>query len=79
MPIRAVQSAPYPDGITLNETNQVVIASFLCRVTGGEPCLSDETTGIGYFPTHQLPQPLLSFHRQRIEDALAAQEAAFFR
>ncbi len=74
-----VYSAPYPDGITLNDTNQVVIASFLCRVTGGEPCLGSETTGIGYFPAHQLPQPLLSFHRQRIEDALAAHEAAFFR
>jgi ADP-ribose pyrophosphatase YjhB (NUDIX family)/ubiquinone/menaquinone biosynthesis C-methylase UbiE len=72
-------SAPYPDGFTLHDTHQVVIASFLCRVTGGEMCLSDETTDIGYFPLGQLPEPLLPIHRQRIQDALADQEAAFFR
>lgn len=72
-------SAPYPDGFTLNETNQVAIASFLCHVVDGEMCLSDETTGIGFFATDQLPESLLPIHRQRIEDALARQEAAFFR
>lgn len=74
-----VYSAPYADGFTLHGTNQIVIASFLCRVTGGGLCLSDETTDIGYFPPDQLPEPLLPIHRQRIEDALARQEAAFFR
>jgi ADP-ribose pyrophosphatase YjhB (NUDIX family)/ubiquinone/menaquinone biosynthesis C-methylase UbiE len=72
-------SAPYPDGFILHDTNQIVIASFLCRVTGGEMCLSDETTDIGYFPPGQLPEPLLPIHRQRIQDALAEKEAAFFR
>lgn len=74
-----VYSAPYPNGFILNDTNQVVVASFLCRVIGGELCLSDETTDIGYFSTDQLPEPMLSIHRQRIADALSGQEAAFFR
>ena len=72
-------SAPFPGGFTLNNTNQVAAASFLCRVTGGEPRLSDETTAIGYFSTDQLPEPLLPIHRQRIEDAVAGRVTAFFR
>ena len=74
-----VYSAPYPDGFTLNETNQIVVASFLCRVIGGQARLSDETTVIDFFAPDDLPQPLLPNHRQRIEDALAGEEAAFFR
>lgn len=74
-----IYSAPFPEGLVLNGTNQIVAASFLCRVVVGQLCLSDETTEIGYFATHWLPEPLLPVHRQRIVDALAGQEAAFFR
>ncbi len=72
-------SAPFPADLVLHGTNQIVVASFLCRVIGGELRLSDETTDIGYFSTAQLPEPLLSIHHQRIADALARQKAAFFR
>ncbi len=74
-----VYSAPYPDGFTINDVNQIVVASFLCRVVGGELVLSDETTAIGYFDPERLPQPMMPTHPLRIRDALAGREAAFFR
>ncbi|MDY7041852.1 MAG: NUDIX domain-containing protein, partial [Chloroflexota bacterium] len=74
-----VYSAPYPDGFTINDVNQIVVVSFLCRVVGGDMGLSDETTAIGYFDPEHLPQPMVPVHPLRIRDALAGCEAAFFR
>jgi ADP-ribose pyrophosphatase YjhB (NUDIX family)/2-polyprenyl-3-methyl-5-hydroxy-6-metoxy-1,4-benzoquinol methylase len=74
-----VYSTPYPDCFTINEVNQIVIVSFLCRVVGGELALSYETTAFGYFDPKHLPQPMVPTHPLRIQDALAGREAAFFR
>lgn len=74
-----VYSAPFPGDLSLHGANQIVAASFLCRVIGGELRLSDETTDVAYFAPARLPEPLLPIHRQRILDVLVGQEAAFFR
>ncbi|MFQ6029278.1 MAG: NUDIX domain-containing protein, partial [Dehalococcoidia bacterium] len=59
---------------------QPVAFSFEARVVGGELQLSDETTEYGYFPVNALDSlDLMEHHRQRIEDALLGQEAAFYR
>ncbi len=59
---------------------QVIAISFLAEVVGGEPRLSDETTGIGYFSLEEMAgMDLMAHHRERISDALAGQEHAFIR
>lgn len=44
---------------------------FLAEPISGEIGLSNETTDIGYFAPDELPNLLLSWHQQRIADALA--------
>ena len=59
---------------------QPVIFSFEAEIVGGELGLSDETTAFGYFPVDQLDAiDLWAHHRQRIQDAVDNQQAAFFR
>ena len=53
---------------------------FEAEPTGGELCITEETTEVGYFSPEQMKsmdtmEPIY----QRIEDALAGQEAAFIR
>ncbi len=66
----------YPDGNKV----QIVVLNFETEVTGGTMGLSDETTGIGYFPMDEIEaMDLLGNHKQRIREALLEQEAAIFQ
>lgn len=65
----------YRDGAV----NQFVNLCFACTITGGAMQISDESTDIGFFSLHALPEPLLASHRIRIADAQAEQTPAFFR
>jgi hypothetical protein len=56
-----------------------VIVAFVCRPLGGALRLSQESTDVRYFAPDQLPESLWSWHRERIEDALKGQTAAFIR
>ncbi len=59
---------------------QPVSFSFEAEIIGGELSLSDETTEYGYFSVNALDNlDLLEHHRQRIEDAVQDQAAAFYR
>lgn len=65
----------YPDGSVVG----YVSLAFECRVIGGKPTLSDESSAVDWFdPTH-LPEPFLPNHLPRVRDAVARQEAAYFR
>ncbi|MDA0735459.1 MAG: NUDIX domain-containing protein [Chloroflexi bacterium] len=66
----------YADGNRI----QPVAFSFEAEVVGGELGLSDETTEYGYIPVEAFDTiDLMEHHKQRIEDALQSQPAAFFR
>jgi ADP-ribose pyrophosphatase YjhB (NUDIX family) len=59
---------------------QVVAMHFEAAVTGGELGLSDETTEAGYYTPAEIAQmDVIETHRQRINDALAFQQDAYFR
>ncbi|HLZ62863.1 MAG TPA: NUDIX domain-containing protein [Ktedonosporobacter sp.] len=66
----------YADG---NRT-QIVNHCFLASPIDGALSLSDETTAFGYFsPAEIEAMDLVEHHRERIQDALAEQTAAFIR
>jgi ADP-ribose pyrophosphatase YjhB (NUDIX family) len=65
----------YPDGNTV----AYVSALFECRVLGGEPKLSEETSAVNWFDPTALPTPFQPGHVPRVQDALARRKAAFFR
>jgi ADP-ribose pyrophosphatase YjhB (NUDIX family) len=65
----------YPDG---NVVSYVALA-FECRVLGGEPMLSDETSAVDWFDPKSLPPNFHPGHVPRLADALAKQTAAFYR
>ena len=65
----------YPDGNSV----QYVSALFACRVASGAPALSDETLALDWFAPDALPQPFVPNHVIRLRDALAGQQAAFYR
>jgi ADP-ribose pyrophosphatase YjhB (NUDIX family) len=77
-----VYSDPDVNHITFPNGDQVhvVSATFECRVTGGmlRPD-GEESLEVTYFAPDALPETLVSAHHIRIRDALAGQEAAFFR
>jgi 8-oxo-dGTP pyrophosphatase MutT (NUDIX family) len=55
-------------------------ATFECRVVGGSLAADgEESLEVAYFALDALPPALVCDHAQRIADALAGQEAAFFR
>ena len=59
---------------------QPVAFSFEAEVSGGELGLSDETTEYGYIPVDELDTvDLMEHHRERIDDEVRDQVAAFFR
>lgn len=59
---------------------QLVSMCFECRVTGGSPGLSNETTAFGWFTAEEIAgMDLIEIHRQRIVDALTGQPQAFVR
>ncbi|HMA35995.1 MAG TPA: NUDIX domain-containing protein [Chloroflexia bacterium] len=67
--------ARYPDGNIV----QYVNCLFECRIIGGAPALSDETTALDWFNPEALPTPFVPNHIPRLHDALAHQVAAFYR
>ena len=44
---------------------------YMCRVISGQERLSSEILDLRWFPTHEIPQGLLPWYRQPIEDGLA--------
>jgi ADP-ribose pyrophosphatase YjhB (NUDIX family) len=59
---------------------QTVSVSFLVEITGGTLGVSDETTEVGFFASAEMAHlDMIDPHRERIEDFLVGQEAAFFR
>jgi len=59
---------------------QLVAICFEARVVGGQMGLSNETSDIGWFAPGEIERmDLIEIHRQRIADALANRQAAFFR
>ncbi len=66
----------YADG----NRRQGLTMSFEAEPTGGELCLSDETTEVGYFSREQMnSMDVMEPIYQRVDDALASLEAAFVR
>lgn len=66
-----IYSMPYPGYVYDDPRKQIVVATFVCRVVGGELRLSDETTAAAYFDPNALPPNMLPGHAIRIRDALA--------
>lgn len=62
LPVRLVHLAylDWGDTSLLNFT-------FRCIQRGGQLTLSDESIGVGFFPVHHLPTPMVRLHRERIE------------
>ena len=59
---------------------QTVSVSFLTAITGGTLGLSDETTDVGFFSLEEMAQlDIIDPHRERVQDFLVGQEAAFVR
>jgi 8-oxo-dGTP pyrophosphatase MutT (NUDIX family) len=66
----------YPDG---NQVH-IVVLNFEVELLGGEPGLSNETTGVDWFPVREAEEMnLFHDHTQHVRDALVGQEAAFIR
>ena len=65
----------YPDG----NVNAYVAVAFECRVAGGSPALSDETSAVDWFDPNILPDQFHPGHLPRLQDALSRQCAAFYR
>jgi 8-oxo-dGTP pyrophosphatase MutT (NUDIX family) len=65
----------YPGGDTVSYVSLL----FECAVIDGAPALNDESTAIDWFPPDALPQPFHAGHIPRVQDAVARQEAAFYR
>jgi 8-oxo-dGTP pyrophosphatase MutT (NUDIX family) len=53
--------------------SKIVVGEFICRVVGGQPTLTDETVGFGWFGERDLPEPIFGTHRMRLTDAFAVQ------
>lgn len=69
------QIVRYPDGNVIHYVSIVLEG----RIVGGEPTLCEETQALRWADASQLPEPFVPNHRLRLQDALAAQEAAFVR
>jgi ADP-ribose pyrophosphatase YjhB (NUDIX family) len=68
--LSGIYSAPFQDGFTINDVNQIVSAVFICRVVGGELGPGPETTNAAFFPLDALPEPILPYHVPRIRHAM---------
>jgi 8-oxo-dGTP pyrophosphatase MutT (NUDIX family) len=81
--VRLIGIYSAPDNTTVHYPDGGVVAyvslCFECRILGGAAALSDETSEVAWFEPTRLPEPLLSNHVIRIQDALARQREAFFR
>jgi ADP-ribose pyrophosphatase YjhB (NUDIX family)/SAM-dependent methyltransferase len=56
-----------------------VVFSFVCRVTGGELCFTDESSDCRYFEVGQMPPNTSPKHLERINDALLPAGQPVFR
>ena len=66
----------YADGNRRQGLNLI----FEAELTGGELCVTEETTEVGYYSTEQIKSmDLMEPIYQRIADAFISQEAAFLR
>ncbi len=66
----------YPDG---NQAH-IVVLNLELELLNGEPNLSNETTGVGWFPVCEvMDMDLFHNHVEHIRDAVAGQDAAFLR
>ena len=66
----------YADG----NRRQGLNLSFEAETIGGELCITDETTEVGYFSFEQMKSmDVMETSYERVEDALAGQESAFVR
>lgn len=66
----------YPDRTKV----QIVALSFEAEVLSGEPGLSNETIGFGYFTFDEIEtMEFFDNHKQRIYDAIENHQAAFLR
>jgi 8-oxo-dGTP diphosphatase len=57
--------------VTRRGGSKIVVGQFICRVVGGEPTLTEETNGLGWFGEDELPEPIFGTHRLRLVDAFA--------
>ena len=47
-------------------------STFLCKIVGGEPRISDETADLRFFSLNELPKELFFLHRDWLNDARTA-------
>ncbi len=76
-----VYSLPDDTTITYPDGNTVAYVSllFACRILGGAPALSDESSAVEWFSPNELPEPFHRGHLPRVRDAMTRREAAFYR
>lgn len=66
----------YPDG---NQAH-IVVLNFEVELLSGEPGLSNEATGVDWFPVREaIEMDLFDDHSAHVRDTLAGQDAAFIR
>jgi 8-oxo-dGTP diphosphatase len=65
LPVRLVGLQFRPE-----KPNGMLMFTFRCLVRGGQPTPSSESIRVGFFPTNDLPRPMLSVHRVMIEHGL---------
>jgi 8-oxo-dGTP pyrophosphatase MutT (NUDIX family) len=66
----------YPDGTHAH----IVVLNFEVEHLSGKPGLSNETTGVDWFPVREaVEMDLFHDHAEHIRDVLAGQAAAFIR
>jgi 8-oxo-dGTP pyrophosphatase MutT (NUDIX family) len=72
-----------PENTTITYPNGDVVAyvniAFECELLGGERALNDESSAIDWFDPEKLPEPFHASHAERIGDAVARSERAFYR
>ena len=71
----ATQVVAYADGNVVH----YVSASFLCRVIGGEPTVTEESTELVWSDPLALPQPFVPSQRIRVDDWLVGNTAPVIR
>jgi 8-oxo-dGTP diphosphatase len=56
-----------------------LVFAFVCRITGGRLCETDESDACAYFDPEMLPSNMLFMHIERIWDAVHGERQPFFR
>lgn len=57
-------------GVYAKPQQEELVFSFVCRVLGGEPAISDEANEVAFFPVDRLPRNTSRKQVERIRDAL---------